>query len=76
MIDQLRQALDNLDRQGQISEDAQRRIADILAEELEQQEWDQLISSPRSKRFLAQMVAEVQAEEAAGELEDGGWDVE
>ena len=76
MVEELRQVLDVLGEKGQLSEEAQRRIAAILEEELEQQEWDALISSPRSKRFLATLIAEAEAEEAVGETEEGGWDLE
>jgi hypothetical protein len=72
MVDELRQALRDLDRAGALSEGAQRQIAAIIEEELEQQEWDALVSSPKSKEYLKRLIAEAEA----GETEDGGWDVE
>jgi hypothetical protein len=72
MVEELRQVLDVLGEKGQLSEEARRRSAAILLAELEQQEWDALIRSPRSKRFLATPIAEAEAEEACtdGSLAD------
>ncbi len=65
MVDELRQALEVL---GQLPDEEQRKIAQIVLEEIEQHEWDQMVSSPRSKAFLKRLIAEVKA----GEIEDGG----
>jgi hypothetical protein len=65
MVDELRQALDLL---GQLPDEEQRKIAQIVLEEIEQREWDQLVSSPRSKAFLKRLIADAKA----GEVEDGG----
>ena len=65
MVDELRQALDLL---GQIHDDEQRQIAHLILEEVEQREWDELVSSPRSKAFLKRLIAEAKE----GEIEDGG----
>ena len=65
MVDELRQALDLL---GQLPDEEQRKIAQIVLEEIEQRAWDQLVSSPRSKAFLKRLIAEAKA----GEIEDGG----
>ena len=65
MVDELRQALDLL---GQLPDEEQRKIAQIVLEEIEQREWDQLVSSPRSKAFLKRLIADAKA----GEIEDGG----
>ncbi len=65
MVDELREALDLL---GQLPDEEQRQIAQIVLEEIEQREWDQLVSSPRSKAFLKRLIAEAKA----GEIEDGG----
>lgn len=58
MVDELRQALDVL---GQLPDEEQRRIAQIVLEEIEQREWDQLVSSPRSKAFLKRLIADAKA---------------
>lgn len=68
MVDELRQALDLL---GQLPDEEQRKIAQIVLEEIEQRDWDKLVSSPRSKAFLTRLIAEAKA----GEIEDGGLDL-
>jgi hypothetical protein len=68
MVDELRQALDLL---GQLPDEEQRKIAQIVLEEIEQRDWDKLVSSPRSKAFLTRLIAESKA----GEIEDGGLDL-
>lgn len=55
MVDELRQALDLL---GQLPDEEQRHIAKLILEEVEQREWDVLVSSPRSKAFLKGLIAE------------------
>ena len=65
MVDELRQALDVL---GQLPDEEQRKIAQIVLEEIEQREWDEMVSSPQSKTFLKRLIAEAKA----GEIEDGG----
>ena len=65
MVDELRQALDLL---GQLPDEEQRQIAQLILEEVEQREWDELVSSPRSKAFLKRLIAEAKS----GEAEDGG----
>lgn len=69
MVDELRQALQALDEAGALSEEAQRQIAAIIDEELEQREWDALVASPRSREFLRRLIADAEA----GEIEEGGW---
>jgi DnaJ-domain-containing protein 1 len=65
MVEELRQALDVL---GQLPEEEQRQIAQLVLEEIEQRQWDELVSSPRSKAFLKRLIAEAKE----GEIEDGG----
>ena len=65
MVDELRQALDML---GQLPDEEQRKIAQIVLEEIEQREWDKLVSSPRSKAFLRRLIADAKT----GKIEDGG----
>jgi hypothetical protein len=55
MVEELRQALDAL---GALPEEDQRHIAQRVLEEIEQREWDALVSSPRSKAFLQRLIAE------------------
>ena len=65
MVEELRQALDLL---GQLPEEEQRQIAQLVLEEIEQRQWDELVSSPRSKAFLKLLIAEAKEDE----IEDGG----
>ncbi len=62
MVDKLREALDLL---GQLPDEEQRKIAQIVLKEIEQREWDKLVSSSRSKEFLKRLIAEAEA----GEIE-------
>ena len=71
MANELRQALRDLDRAGALSEGAQRQIAAIIEVELEQQEWDALVSSAKSKEYLKRWIAEAEA----GQTGLGGWEV-
>lgn len=65
MVEELRQALDAL---GRLPEAEQRQIAQLVLEAIEQREWDELVSSPRSKAFLKRLIAEAKA----SEIEEGG----
>jgi polyhydroxyalkanoate synthesis regulator phasin len=72
MVDELRLAVEQAQHQ---SDEVQRRIAQLIAEALEEQEWDQLVSTPESQAFLDELVAETRAAIAAGETEEGGWEL-
>ena len=65
MVEELRRALDVLE---QLPEAEQRKIARIVFDEIEQREWDELVSSPRSKAFLRRLITEAKQ----GDIEDGG----
>ncbi len=72
MVEELRQVVELAQQQP---EDVQRRIAEVIALELEQREWDALVSTPESQRLLARLAAETRADFARGEVEEGGWDL-
>lgn len=72
MVDELRHAIAQAEQQP---EDMQRRIAELITQALEEQEWDSLTSTPESQAFLAQLSREIDEQEAAGEVEEGGWEV-
>ncbi len=72
VVEELRQAIEQVEHQP---EDVQRRIAQLITEQLEEQEWDELVASPASQRFLAQLSASIDAQVAAGEVEEGGWEL-
>jgi len=50
--------------------EAQRHITETLEEELEQGEWEVLVSSPGSKAFLKRLFAGAEG----GATDVGGWD--
>lgn len=72
MVDELRDAIAQAEQQP---EDMQRRIAELITLALEEQEWDALTSTPESQAFLAQLSREIDQQEAAGEVEEGGWEL-
>ncbi len=72
MVEELREASEQAERQP---EEIQRRIAQLITEELEEREWDALVSSAASQQFLAHLSAGIDTQEAAGEVEDGGWEL-
>lgn len=65
MVEELRKALEVLE---QLPEEVQHHIAQLIFEEIEQREWDEFVSSPRSKAFLKRLIAEAKADE----VEEGG----
>jgi len=67
MVDELRQVFEQVQEQP---DDVQRHIAELVALALEEAEWDAIVSTPESKRFLAQLAEEAQAENAAGSTRD------
>lgn len=71
MVEELRRAIEHA---GQQPEEVQRRIAELIELQLEEQEWGALTSTPESQAFLAQLSRKIDEQEAAGEVEDGGWD--
>lgn len=46
-----------------------------LAELEEEREWDALVSTPKSQAFLEKLSAEIDKKIAAGEFDEGGWEV-
>ena len=47
-------------------------IAEALQRELEEREWDDLLATPASQRFLDELVAEALQEDAAGKTRESG----
>ncbi len=47
-------------------------LAKIIEEELDEREWDALVATPQSRRFLERMAAEALAEYAAGKTRECG----
>lgn len=42
-------------------------IAEVIERELEEREWDVIVATPASQRFLQELAAEGRREDAAGE---------
>ena len=72
MVDELRDAVAQVEQQPA---DTQHHIAELITLALEEQEWDALTSTPESQAFLAQLSREIDQQEAAGEVEEGGWEL-
>jgi len=47
-------------------------IAELIQQELEEREWDALVSSPASQAVLARMAADALRDDAAGETRESG----
>jgi hypothetical protein len=67
MIDELRRAIEAAEKQ---SEAIQHRIADAIAEAIEEAEWDALASTPESQSFLGKVAEEAGKETEAGTTRD------
>jgi hypothetical protein len=72
MVEELRHAIERAEQQPA---DVQRRIAELISLALEEQEWDALTSTPESQAYLARLSRDIDEQEAAGEVEEGGWEV-
>ncbi|MCA1599732.1 MAG: hypothetical protein LC769_12105 [Chloroflexi bacterium] len=67
MVEELRQVFERVQQQP---DEVQRRIAAMIALELEERDWDILVGGPESQRFLLELTAEARAEIAAGKTRD------
>ena len=56
----------------QLPPEQQDAIAAAMQRELEEREWDALVATPGSQRFLEELAAEARAEDAAGETQESG----
>jgi hypothetical protein len=57
-------------------EAVQRHSAEVIRLTLEERQWDALVSSPESQALLTRLSEEIDQQAAAGEVEDGGWNLE
>lgn len=71
MTEQLRQAFEQAQR---LPERVQNVIATRILEEIEEVEWDAIVSKPRIQKRLRELAQQALAEDAAGESEEGGFD--
>ena len=67
MVGELRRVIERAERQP---ESVQRQIAQLIEAELEQTEWESIVSSRESQDFLTELAAEARAEIAAGKTRD------
>ena len=73
VIEQIQQFAGQLNPAEQ--EDFVHKLQQMLAEIEEEREWDALVSSPKSQAFLKKLSAEIDEKIAAGEFEEGGWEL-
>ncbi len=71
MTEQLQQAIEALQR---LPSDAQNTIATRILEEIEEQEWDVIVSKPQVQARLRELGRQALAEDEDGETENGGFD--
>jgi hypothetical protein len=73
MTEQLKQAFE---RAQQLPEDVQNMLAKRLLEEIDEREWEQIVSKPRVHATLRILAKEALGQYQQGETEDGGFAVE
>jgi len=71
MTEQLEHAIEALQR---LPADAQNAIAARILEEIEEQEWDGIVSKPRVQARLRELGRKAVEEDRVGETEEGGFD--
>jgi hypothetical protein len=71
MTEQLQHAIEALQR---LPVDAQNAIATRILEEIEEQEWNTIVSKPRVQARLRELGRQALEEDRAGKTEDGGFD--
>lgn len=70
MTEQLREAFEAAQR---LPQDEQNALAKRILEEIDEQEWDQIVSQSHVQKALIDLADEAMRQEAAGETEDGGF---
>ena len=74
MIDELRKAFEELQRQPEtMQRDVAQRIHLWLEEQQDEQEWDAIMRSQKGQATLRKLVAEAREDIARGEVEEGGF---
>ena len=71
MTEQLQHAIEALQ---QLPAEAQNVIAQRILEEIEEQEWDVIVSKPRVQARLRELGRQALEEDKIGEIEEGGFD--
>lgn len=72
MTEQLKHAFE---RAQQLSDVSQNALAERILEEIEEQEWDEIISKPQVQQKLLTLANEAWKEHEAGNTEEGGFAV-
>jgi len=67
MTERLRQVVAQVE---QLSPEVQDALAEILEQEIEEQEWDAIVRTPGSQRYLEHLAQEARREDAANETRD------
>jgi hypothetical protein len=70
MTELLKQAFERAQR---LSDAAQNALAAHILEEIEEQEWDEIVSKPPIQQKLLALAEEAWKEHEAGETEEGGF---
>jgi hypothetical protein len=73
MTEQLQQAIKRLQ---QLPDEAQNAIAERILDEIDEQEWDDIIRKPRVQQHLRALANQAWQEHEAGETEEGGFAIE
>jgi hypothetical protein len=73
MTEQLRQAFE---RAQQLPENVQNFLAKRLLEEIEEREWEQIVSKPHVQATVRTLAEEAFGEYQRGETKDGGFAIE
>ena len=71
MTEQLKHAIEAMQR---LPAEAQNVIAARILEEIEEQEWDAIVSQPRVQKRLRELARQALEEDKAGKSEEGGFD--
>lgn len=71
MTEQLQEAIEALQR---LPAHAQNKIATHILEEIEEQEWDAIVSKPSVQARIRELGRQAIEEDRAGETEEGGFD--
>jgi hypothetical protein len=76
MTERLQQVLAKLEQLDPAQQDIIADLVEQKLEELEEQEWDAIVSKPNVRNALRRMAADAREQEAKGETEEGGWEAE
>lgn len=67
MTEQLRAAVSQAEKLPQEQQDA---IAQMILDQLDSQEWDAIVSSPKGQATMRKLLAEAEQEIASGQIEE------